>query len=165
MPESKPLLIGASSSGSLFEIVEGDRGAEALRGLFCCERHEDLPYKRSGYVKSVVNDIAMVQFFSAFDGASTTIEPVPVSELLGGGWFFYDSYRAYKESSALKWERYYDSQFDRTTRPDHEVIRSMWSWDAIHYDLDDRKKAVDRIMDGADPAEVFGITDTDGGAR
>lgn len=59
-------------------------------------------------VDSVVGDVALVEFYSAIDGESTEIKPVPLSEMLDGSWIFARNEADWRERGNESMQRYWN---------------------------------------------------------
>lgn len=88
-----------------------------LTGLFCLKSSTDPEMTKYGWnwqyqcrVHSVIGGTAMLQYYSAMDGCPTSIEPIPLADLLSGEWRFYDDRETWlgtaEEASTRYWRRY-----------------------------------------------------------
>lgn len=67
-----------------------------LVGKYCHQMHSSGVWRFQARVVSVVGETGMLQFYSAFDGQPTTIQPRPLAELLDGTWVFYETAEAWR---------------------------------------------------------------------
>jgi hypothetical protein len=102
--------------GSLpFAHPRSDPPTHPLVGLFCHKTSLNPEMTKYGWhwsfqgqVKSVIDDFAMVQYFDAAMGEPSNISPVPLADLLGGGWVFYPDAASWRSRGQEASERYWN---------------------------------------------------------